>query len=188
MFNSAKYILFESFNAPMMENTAQFKNKVTGVSLLKVWSFLTKASSNQFATFQVNCIVEKQNVTKAVDLIPATSVFSTDIHRLLLFHWKPPEYLNWFGQEFHQPVFETDILLQSMKWSRFSSTGCLDDLRYIIMTGQYLLGIGNACDFILIQLWSSFLKIKRMNLSHISQIEFIIWFVLCILGKISKTE
>ena len=151
MFYSAKYILFESFNAPMMENTAQFKNKVNEVSLLKVGSFLTKATSYQIAAFQVNGIVDKQKTTN-VHLIPAQAVCSNNIHGFSNFHWKPPEYIKWFGQEFDQQVLETDILLQSMKCSRFSSTGCIDNMRFMIITSQYLLNIRDACAFICAQL------------------------------------
>ena len=133
MFYSAKYILFESFNASMMENTAQFKNKVNEVSLLKVGSFLTKATSYQIAAFQVNGIVEKQKTTN-VHFIPAQAVCSNNIHGFSNFHWKPPEYIKWFGQVFDQQVLETDILIQSMKCSRFSSTWCLDKMRFMIIT------------------------------------------------------
>ena len=148
MFYSAKFILCQSFHAQMMENT-KFENKMNGVSSVKVWSFLTKASSNQFGTFQVNCIVEKQNVTKAVDLIPATSVFSTDIYRFLLFHWKPPEYLSCCGHEFYPYLLETDILLQRMPWSRFPYSGLLDDMRFMTMAMLYK---GDTCAFICTQL------------------------------------
>ena len=142
--------MFESFNAPMMENTAQFKNKVNEVSLLKVGSFLTKATSYQIAAFQVNGIVDKQKTTN-IHLIPAQAVCSNNIHGFSNFHWKPPEYIKWFGQEFDQQVLETDILLQSMKCSRLSSTGCLDDMRFMIITSQYLLNIRDACAFICAQ-------------------------------------
>ena len=50
MFYSAKYILFESFNASMMENTAQFKNKVNEVSLLIVGRY-TKILTSMFLDF-----------------------------------------------------------------------------------------------------------------------------------------
>ena len=76
MFYSAKYILCQSFHAPMMENTAEFENIVNGVSLVKVWSFLTNAASNQFVAFHVFDTATQQNMTKAVDRIPATSVCS----------------------------------------------------------------------------------------------------------------
>ena len=68
------------------------------------------------------------------------------------FHWRPREYIKWFGQEFDQQVLETEILLQSMKCSRFSSTGCLDNMRFMIITSQYLLNIRDACAFICAQL------------------------------------